>query len=438
MRRHIRRTRNRFFKRHLWKTRFVFWFGAALVGIIASLFAYLADIADTLFREVIDFNPYLPFLITPIGLLAIVYVTRNLFDGASGSGVPQTYVAIETNDDNLRHRIMSLRNAVGRFFLVLFGLLCGASIGRIGPSIQIGAAIMYNLGRFTNNPGRYFERGLMIAGGGAGLAAGFNAPIAGVMFAFEEMAKWFDRRQISLILISVIIAGMVAIIFHHSNYNYRNLDIRIEDSMLWLAVVVCGITGGVAGGLFSRLLIVMTRWLGKYSNRYWVLITLSCGLIIATTGFLSDGAAHGSGYHETTALVTCTASEACDIELGLMYPVYKFIATAAALLAGIPAGIFIPTLATGAGIGNDIAMLFPTALTSTIIILGMIAYFSSVMQTPITAFIVVIEMTSNHDLVLAMMATSLVATGVSRLLCERSLFTTLAENVIANLKQSNR
>ena len=143
---------------------------------------------------------------------------------------------------------------------------------------------------------------------------------------------------------------------------------------------------------------------------------------------LSGGHAFGTGYIEAQQIVSCTGTDSCAVETGLMYPVYKILATVASYLSGIPGGIFAPSLASGAGLGSDLATLFPPELASTIVILGMVGYFSGVVQTPITAFVIVMEMTDNQDLVLALMATSLIASGASKLICKKPIYYALAEN----------
>ena len=163
-------------------------------------------------------------------------------------------------------------------------------------------------------------------------------------------------------------------------------------------------------------------------------IAFACGVVIATLGYFSGGLIYGTGYIEARQIVSCAGVTSCDADVGVMYPFLKIFATIASYLSGIPGGIFAPTLASGAGLGSNLAAFFPVELTSTIIVLGMVAYFSGVVQTPITAFIIVMEMTDNQDLVLAMMATSLLASGTSTLVCNKSVYIALPENFMANLK----
>jgi H+/Cl- antiporter ClcA len=268
-----------------------------------------------------------------------------------------------------------------------------------------------------------------MTGGGAGIAAAFNTPIAGIIFAIEEMARSFDRRNSDMILLGVILAGMMAIYVHQDNYNYYGTSpVHLDFSWVWLGVVVCGIAGGLLGGGFSYVLINGSRKLRPLVQRHYMLVAGVCGLLIALIGILSGGHAFGTGYLEAKQIVSCTGSADCAVETGLMYPVYKILATVASYLSGIPGGIFAPSLASGAGLGSGLAALFPPELASTIVILGMVGYFSGVVQTPITAFVIVMEMTNNQDLVLALMATSLIASGASKLVCKKPIYYALAEN----------
>jgi H+/Cl- antiporter ClcA len=167
---------------------------------------------------------------------------------------------------------------------------------------------------------------------------------------------------------------------------------------------------------------------------------LLCGISVAVLGILSGGTAHGTGYLEARQIVSCAGVDTCTetSDFGLMYPLYKILATMATYLTTIPGGLFAPSLASGAGLGADLATLFPADMASTIVILGMIGYFTGVVQTPITAFVIVMEMTDNQELVLAMMATALIASGTSKLICKKPIYEALAENLLAMMsdKQS--
>jgi len=436
MRRYIRRHKHQYFQFKKWKTRIIFWGGAVFVGLVAALFALSAEYADHTFHTIYERWPVIAFFMTPFGLMLTVFLTRKFFPGSEGSGIPQTIIAIEDKGGpSLTARLLSIRVAIGKIFLSLIGLFCGASLGREGPTVHIGAAIMYNLGKYTHLSAKYMKRGLILTGGGAGVAAAFNTPLAGIMFAIEELAREFDRRSISMILIGVILAGMTAIFIHQSNYNYYGtVPAEADLSLLWLAVIVSGVLGGLLGGGFSQLLIVSGKKIRPYINDYPYRLAFLLGLVVAVLGVVSGGQVYGTGYIEAQEIVSCTANSSCENTVGLMYPLYKLAATTATYLTGIPGGIFAPSLASGAGLGSDLSLLFPAGLATTVVLLGMVGYFSGVVQTPITAFIIVMEMVDNQDIVFALMATSLIATGASKFVCKKPIYVALAENFMAALK----
>ena len=147
-------------------------------------------------------------------------------------------------DTAARARLLSLRLTFGKIFLTLFGMACGASIGREGPTVQVGAAILLQAGKIGRMMG---ERGLILAGAAAGVAAAFNTPLAGIVFAIEEMGRAFEQRNAGLVLIAVILAG-IASLGLVGNYDYFGSN----GSMLivtidWVAVFICGVAGGLAG-----------------------------------------------------------------------------------------------------------------------------------------------------------------------------------------------
>lgn len=436
MRRYIRRHKHQYFQVKKWKTRIIFWGGAVFVGIVAALFALSADYADQTFHTIYERWPVLAFCMTPLGLMFTVYLTKRYFPGAEGSGIPQTIIAIEDKGgSSLTDRLLSIRVAIGKVLLSLIGLFCGASLGREGPTVHIGAAIMYNLGKYTHLSAKYMKRGLILTGGGAGVAAAFNTPLAGIMFAIEELAREFDRRNIGMILIGVILAGMTAITVHQSNYNYYgSVSAEADLTLLWLAVVVSGVLGGLLGGGFSQILIVSGRKIRPYTQSSPYRLAFLLGLAVAVLGVISDGQVYGTGYIEAQEIVSCTGSNSCENTVDFLYPLYKLAATTATYLSGIPGGIFAPSLASGAGLGSDLSLLFPASLATTVVLLGMVGYFSGVVQTPVTAFIIVMEMVDNQDIVFALMATSLIATGASKFVCKKPIYVALAENFMNALK----
>jgi H+/Cl- antiporter ClcA len=232
---HIRR-------RHLlsgqrWRMRLVFWGGAVAVGLVSVAFAWTANRATELFRHLL-IHPWLAFVLTPATFVLSTWLARRLFPGSQGSGIPQAIAARRAR--NRRDALLSMRLMMGKVALTLLGLVGGASIGRKGPTVQVGAAIILKCGQWG---GMGKARGLILAGSAAGVAAAFNTPLAGIVFAIEEMGRAFEQRSSALVLIAVILAG-IASLGLVGNYNYFGSS----SSMLivtidWVAVFVCGVIG---------------------------------------------------------------------------------------------------------------------------------------------------------------------------------------------------
>lgn len=425
MRSLYRRSRKRLLSRRAWQLRIVFWGGAVVVGLIAAGFAYLTDMVGALFRTSENYAGMGIYLVPPIALAVISGLTHRYFKGSEGSGIPQVIVTIQRREQYfLRRSLLSVRVALGKMLLTLLGLLTGASIGREGPTVHIGAVIMYILAKFGRFPHHYLDKGLIVAGGAAGIAAAFNTPIAGVMFAVEELTRAFDERSSAIILIAVLVAGTTAIAIM-GNYNYFGSVIAyLPMDKSWLAVPLCGIIGGLLGGLFSQSLIWGGRRLAGALKQHPMRIAFVCGLAVSIAALLSGGMTFGTGYVEAKRILLGTG------DFKPFFPILKIIASSASYLSGVPGGIFSPSLSAGAGVGADLYHWLPLAPYEAMILLGMVGYFAGVIQAPITAFVIVMEMTNNQDIPFGLLAASLLGFGSSRLVCPVPVYRALAQQYL--------
>ena len=427
----LRRGRHAWLSPRLWLRRVVLWLGAVAVGVAAIAFALGAEFANDVHQRIVDLSPLLPFIVAPAGFALVAWTTRRFFAGTQGSGIPQTIAALGVDDDKLRNKLLSPRVAIGKFLLTVMALFSGASVGREGPTVQIGASIMHSLGRLTRFSRVEAERGLILAGGAAGVAAAFNTPLAGVVFAIEEMSRSFESRTSGTVLTAVIVAGIVSLWWLGDYTYFGKTSAVLEGNEAWVPVFMCGVVGGFLGGAFSQLLIFFSRRglpgkLGAYARQKPVMFAACCGLVLAMIGAISGGATYGTGYHEARSILEGTG------EMTGAYGVLKLLATLVSYVSGIPGGVFAPSLAIGAGIGDNLAGLAPYAPAGAVIVLGMVAYFAGVVQAPVTAFVIVIEMTDNHDMIVPLMAASLLAAGCSRIVCHRPLYKALADQFLGH------
>jgi H+/Cl- antiporter ClcA len=410
-----------------WLRRLVFWVGAVLVAVTAIGFAWAADRASGLFESITGTYPWLALIIAPAGLVLSVGLTLRIFPGAQGSGIPQTIAAIHLNEASAVSRMLSPRIAIGKVLLTLLGLASGASIGREGPTVQVGATIMHTLGEWLQLPHRNMRRGLILAGGAAGIAAAFNTPLAGVVFAIEELSHSFEARTSGVVFTAVVIAGAttLGLVGNYTYFGHTSAQLDLLTSLS--SILLCSVVGGLIGGLFSASLILAARGLpgpvGALVIRHPLGYAALCGLLIAVLGLVSHGQTYGTGYAQARSIVEGHS----DLVWG--YPLLKLLANIVSYFSGIPGGIFAPSLAVGAGLGDWLSHILP-APTGAVVLLGMVAYFSGVVQAPITATIIVMEMTDNQQMTVPLMAASFMAFGVSRLVCRRPLYSELAQRFL--------
>lgn len=413
-----------------WVDRVVVLAYAAATGLVVVGFTWLTEAASDGFerlRRLGDLGPWLPLLWTPALAVILLWLTRRFAWGAMGSGIPQVVLALEeTTQPEHRARLVSLRLSLQKMGLVAGGLLAGLSIGREGPTVQVGAGVMQHAERWLSPRSGIDAHDLMVAGAAAGIAAAFNTPLGGVIFALEQLSRRRSMSHSSLVIVSIVLSGLVAVSMLGNLTYFGELKVQqLQWSMLGPGLLVALICG-LAGGLFSRLIVASTRdtldRIGSWRRQHPFRFAAACALAVAVIGVVTGGATVGAGYAPTRALLEGQA------ELPFAYTVLKFCATWLSAWTGLPAGVFAPSLSIGAGIGHDVAMLTGVDSMATIplIALGMVGFLAATTQGPITAFIIVMEMVSGHAMVLSLMAASLLSSATARLLT-RPMYIELAE-----------
>lgn len=419
-----------------WVDRTVVLIYAALTGLIVVGFTLAAEGATHAFLALARGNPLGPWAAlvwTPLLTVLLLWWTRRFVPGAAGSGIPQV---IRVLDDDLPEagvrRLASLRVALHKIGLVAGGLLAGLSIGREGPTVQVGAGVMAHAQRWLSPYSDIDRHDLMVAGAAAGIAAAFNTPLGGVVFALEQLSRRRSMSHSSLIIASIVLAGMMAVAVFGNETYFGRLKVQELSWSLLLPGLLVAVVSGFAGGLFSRLVVVsiqglpdrFSRWRREYPYRF----AGGCGAAVAVIGIATGGTTAGAGYEATHDLLEGRS------ELPGVFTLLKFCATWLSAWSGVPAGMFAPSLTIGAGIGHDVAALLGVVGSAAIplIALGMVGFLAASTQGPITAFIIVMEMVSGHTMVLSLMACALLASGVSRLMA-RPMYLELAAGLPSSL-----
>jgi H+/Cl- antiporter ClcA len=265
------------------------------------------------------------------------------------------------------------------------------------------------------------------------VAAAFNTPLAGIVFAIEEMSRAFESRTSGLVLMAVILAGLASLAMVGDYSYFGHSTSTLSGALDWLAVPLCGVAGGLLGAAFSALVVNVSRWLKSFAAhqpmRRSLAWAFACGLVVALCGLLSHGMTYGTGYQAAKSAVEGHA-------LAASFAPLKFIANTASTLSGIPGGLFSPSLSVGAGLGSLIAAMLGAHATGAIVLLGMTAYFAGVVQAPITAFVIIEEMSGASAMVIPLMIAAVIGYGVSRLFQRESIYHALARNFLAALPET--
>lgn len=422
-------------RKGMWQSRLVFWVGALAIGIISVLFARASDMAFEAFHALTTAHQYsflIPLALTPAGFALSAWLADRYFPNSQGSGIPQAIAARHFRNPASRDRLLSLKLAAGKIFLTIFGLFCGASVGREGPTVQVGASVMLQAARIG---GVVQAKGLILAGSAAGIAAAFNTPLAGIVFAIEELSRNFEVRANGAVLTAVILSGLasLALLGDYNTYFGSTHDIMTGMKDWWL-VLLCGIGGGAFGAFFSSgvlwLTIRLKRWRQTAPVPRLIAIAAGFGFLVALIGVLSGGATFGTGYSQARSALE-------GASLPPLFFIEKLAATFLCTMSGIPGGLFAPSLAVGAGLGSTIGLIIGTN-TGIAALFGMAGYFAGVVQAPMTAFVIILEMTDSHDNVIALMATAMLGYITSRLINREPLYHGLSRAFIADAIRMQR
>ncbi len=405
----------------------IIWIAASIVGLIAVIFAQLIGFLQNEYFSFFLRYPIAVSLSTPLFFLIAVWLVKRFAPDAKGSGIPQILILLDKADQfsdtskRWRSPLVSTKTAVIKVFSSAIGILGGASIGREGPTVQISAAVFVLVGDKMRRFAPQIDlRTFLIAGSAAGVAAAFNTPIAGVAFAIEELASGNLGSLKKMVMLAIIISGMAAQGLS-GNYLYFGHPATIKSTLPILLgqALLIGIVGGFLGGVFSKILTQPSLTKLPY---HWIKRSLATGTICSLLGYFTYGDTSGSGYEVTKKLMDAHSLD----QVSLMFPFYKILTTAFSYLSGMAGGIFSPSLSIGAGVGMALAKLFGFANFKACGLFGMVAFFSGAIHAPLTATIIVMEMTDESAFAIPFMISAYVAYGIGQQIMPESLYRDLA------------
>lgn len=348
----------------------------------------------------------------------------------TGSGIPQVKGVLMGKMSMNWASVLVAKIAGG-----VLAIGAGMSLGREGPSVQLGACAGQGIGHLSQSFHRGLEaRNLLVAGAGAGLAAAFNAPLAGVIFGLEELQRTFSAAALLVSITAAVTATAVTGLFFGSSpvFSLGYLLPMPLDMLGWLAGL--GLFVGTLGRMFNPSLL----WAQDFYERlglkgmYKPLLPL---LLAACLGFVLPEIL-GGGSH----LVDALAVESYSLAFLCLLFAGKFLFTMLCFGSGVPGGIFLPMLVLGA-LGGAIfgnvlvaAGLFPAMYLPDMIVFGMAAYFAVVAKSPVTGSVLIMEMTGSFQHMLALLIVSLSAYAVSDLTGGRPVYVQLLGRMLRKNK----
>lgn len=358
-------------------------------------------------------------LITTLGGLISGFLVFKFAPETKGSGIPYVKMTMARMGNMTR-----IRSIVVKFFAGVAGIGTGLSLGREGPSVQLGAGAGALVGRLFKMSGTNQDK-LIAAGAGSAIGATFNAPIAGTIFVLEELVQKFTPALLFPVLVATVSAASLARHFLGSNPSF---DLpKLQGGITLENIPVCillGLVAGLLGVLFSKVIFFNNKLFDKMSKIPNYFKPAIAGLAVGLIGLVISYVL-GSGNFSVDLLLQHKFS------LGLVLIIFiaKFFVTPFCFGSGAAGGIFLPMLMLGSFLGYIVSTVcnFFGFHTDPIVIaiLGMGAFLSAVARTPITAVVMVFEMTGGYSHILPIMLSAAIADLVAEKLNQKPIYASL-------------
>jgi len=406
---------------------------AALVGLCAGLVALSFRVArsgaDSLRNQLIAWAKQypttgwlVPVLLTLLGALIAVGLTRRFAPEASGSGIPHLEAVL--------HRFRKLdwkRLLPVKFVGGILAIGSGLALGREGPTVQMGGAVGDAISRWLKVSER--ERLILISSGaGAGLAAAFNAPLSGLIFVLEEVRRDFQPIVFGAAFIAAVVADIIARIGSGQFPVFSVPNYPVPPLVALPIFALLGLLAGLLGVLFNRALLLGLNQYTRIPRRLNLPVTALTGALVGLVGWFSPNLI-GSGHHLAESALAGNLS----LAIIPLFFLVRFLLTTGSYSLGAPGGIFAPLLVLGALLGLAVGqlgnLLFPTVvpIPAVFAVVGMAAYFTAIVRAPLTGIMLIVEMTGNYSLMLPLLLACFCAYIVAEALKEMPIYEALLE-----------
>ncbi|NCI46804.1 chloride channel protein [Sediminibacterium soli] len=417
---------------------FPFWIASLITGVFAviyaKLFAYAEKGAGYLYQQA----HWSFFIATPICFFVAVWLVNRFAPLARGSGIPQVITAIELatpREHNLVDKLLSIRIIVVKVISSCIMAIGGGIIGREGPTIQIAGSVFRKINNMLPEwwP-RISKRNMVMTGAAAGLAAAFNTPLGGIVFAMEELSRTHISFYKTAIFSAVIIAGLTAqsMLGSYLYIGYPDLQ-HLSLSMVFVVVIVA-LLSGLFSSMMCKLLLKIFRWKMKltsvWKKRGYLLL---CAMTVGAMAYFVGQHTLNSGKDLMTQLLFTD-----EKQVDWYMPLLRMLGSVVSFTSGGAGGVFAPALSAGAGIGAVVAHWFhltPQHI-NLMVLAGMVAFLTGVTRSPFTSAILVLEMTDGHTVIFYLMIAALAANLIAYFVDKHSLYDQLKHGYIRELQSA--
>lgn len=397
-----------------------------VAGLVSALYRFLLSKAESANHAVLTAIAGKPLYIALFlaALAGIGYLVSQLVRWqplASSSGIPQITGEIRGHLDAPWWQVLLAKIAGGTL-----SILSGLSLGREGPSIQLGGMAAKGVAKVTKAD-KTTQLRMISCGGGAGLAAAFNAPLAGMMFTLEEIHKTLDGNILCMGIVSTITADYISKLFFGQNtvFHYTTADIPLKS--YWILLLL-GIVLGLAGVGYNALMLLGQKWIGKIKAPVRMMLVFVCSGVLGLFVPQLLGGGH--------TMVTLLLQEHPTIKILILLLLGKFLFSLLSFASGAPGGIFFPLLILGTYLGAIYAEAaiawfgLAPELWQELVVVSMAGFFAAIVRAPMTGIILVFEMTGNLDSLLPLAVVSLTSYTLADLLGSTPIYTALLENLL--------
>lgn len=417
-----------------------FWIGSVITGFFAVMYAQVFAWGEHLMNFIFDWHAWMIFIIAPVGFVLSWWLVKEFAPNAKGSGIPQVMAAVELANPKEHRKIRNLLSIKIIFFKILSSVVLvigGGAVGREGPTIQIAGSVFRKVNEYLPEwwP-KISKKNMIMTGAAAGLAAAFNTPLGGIVFAVEELSKTHINYFKTALFTAVIIAGLTAQTLAGS-YLYLGYPKTNDVSlMVMFPIILVAAAAGIMASQLSVTMLKINSWKKKKlkTDKANVVFLIICALIIASIAYFINREVLGSG-KEIMERVLFTKDKHEDWYV----PILRMLGPALSFTSGGAGGIFAPALTAGASIGSVISgiiHLTPNE-TNVVILSGMVAFLTGITRAPFTSAIIVLEMTDRHSLIFHLMLAGMVSSIASILVSRHSLYDVLKVNFLTEIRSND-